>query len=101
MSYQTLVELLLADRSTVLLLDGGMATELESHGVELHDMLWSSYVLYTDPEKIKEVHLAYLEAGAQILTAASYQVGISAFLHVSCLLSSPESSGSSYLRRRS
>jgi homocysteine S-methyltransferase len=55
-------------------LDGGMASELEFFGAEIGGPLWSAHVLEDTPEKVTAVHRAYLEAGADILLTASYQV---------------------------
>jgi len=55
-------------------LDGGMASELEFLGASLDGPLWSAQVLEDAPEKIVAVHRAYLEAGAECLLTASYQV---------------------------
>jgi homocysteine S-methyltransferase len=55
-------------------LDGGMASELEYRGADIGGPLWSAHVLEREPEKIVEVHRAYLEAGAECLLTASYQV---------------------------
>lgn len=63
---------LLSSQSFVLL-DGAMATELEAHGCNLADSLWSAKVLLEAPEVIRQVHLDYFRAGAQIATTASYQ----------------------------
>jgi homocysteine S-methyltransferase len=59
---------------TVCILDGGMASELEFLGSNISGPLWSAHVLEEAPEKVIAVHRAYLEAGAQILLTASYQV---------------------------
>lgn len=56
-----------------IILDGGLATELERRGASLDDPLWSAKLLLDNPELIEEVHLDYLRAGAQVVTAASYQ----------------------------
>jgi homocysteine S-methyltransferase len=56
-----------------IVLDGGLATELERRGADLRDELWSARVLLEDPELIRRVHLDYFEAGAQVATSASYQ----------------------------
>jgi homocysteine S-methyltransferase len=56
-----------------VVLDGGLATELEAHGHDLADDRWSARLLEDDPEAIVAVHEAYLEAGAQVLITASYQ----------------------------
>lgn len=60
-------------------IDGGLATELEAHGADLKDQLWSAKYLFTSPDLIKKVHLDYLEAGANILITASYQGTIQGF----------------------
>jgi homocysteine S-methyltransferase len=63
----------------VVVLDGGMATELERRGHDLDDRLWSARILVTDPDAIEDVHLAYYRAGAQVATTASYQASIDGF----------------------
>jgi homocysteine S-methyltransferase len=55
-------------------LDGGMASELEFGGARIDGSLWSAQVLEDAPDKVLAVHQAYLEAGAEILLTASYQV---------------------------
>jgi homocysteine S-methyltransferase len=55
-------------------LDGGMASELEYRGARIDGPLWSAQVLEDAPERIIEVHRAYIEAGAQCIETASYQV---------------------------
>ncbi|MEM7351041.1 MAG: homocysteine S-methyltransferase [Acidobacteriota bacterium] len=60
-------------RQGVVLLDGGLATELEARGYDLADELWSARLLIENPAAIVEVHRDYLAAGADCLTAASYQ----------------------------
>ena len=62
-----------AARQGFVLLDGGLATELERAGHDLDDPLWSAKVLLEDPGAIEAVHLAYLEAGADCVTTATYQ----------------------------
>ncbi|TXG63688.1 hypothetical protein EZV62_010682 [Acer yangbiense] len=60
-------------------IDGGLATELESHGADLNDPLWSAKCLLSSPHLIHRVHLDYLEAGADIIITASYQATIQGF----------------------
>ena len=55
-------------------LDGGMASELEFLGADISGPLWSAHVVEDAPEMITAVHRAYLQAGADILLTASYQV---------------------------
>ncbi|CAM8905444.1 unnamed protein product [Rhodiola kirilowii] len=61
-------------------LDGGLATELERHGTDLNDTLWSAKCLLGSPHLIRRVHLDYLDAGANIIITASYQATIQGFL---------------------
>ena len=56
-----------------IVLDGGLATELESQGIRLTSDLWSAILLKTNPQAIVAAHRAYLEAGAKCLITASYQ----------------------------
>lgn len=57
-----------------MVLDGALATELENRGCDLLDPLWSGKVLIDSPRMIEDVAMSYLEAGAQCLITASYQV---------------------------
>jgi homocysteine S-methyltransferase len=56
-----------------IILDGGLATELEAQGAVLHQTLWSAGLLHSNPEAIVKAHRAYLEAGANCIISASYQ----------------------------
>lgn len=60
-------------------IDGGLATELERHGANLNDPLWSAKCLVTSPQLIRRVHLDYLEAGANIIISSSYQATLQGF----------------------
>jgi homocysteine S-methyltransferase len=64
---------------TVLLLDGGLATELEARGHDLSDDLWSARLLADSPDEIVAVHEAFYRAGADIATSASYQASFEGF----------------------
>jgi homocysteine S-methyltransferase len=64
----------------VLILDGGLATELERRGADLSDSLWSARLLLDDPALIRRVHLDYYWAGADCSTSASYQATIPGFI---------------------
>jgi homocysteine S-methyltransferase len=55
-------------------LDGGMASELEHRGARIDGPLWSAHVLEDAPEMVVAVHRAYVEAGADCIETASYQV---------------------------
>jgi homocysteine S-methyltransferase len=58
----------------VRVLDGGFASELEYLGAKIDGPLWSAHVLEDEQEKVVAVHRAYLEAGADCILTASYQV---------------------------
>ena len=62
-----------------VVLDGGLATELESQGHNLDSALWSARLLHDDPDAIVQAHVAYFAAGAQVVTTASYQASIGGF----------------------
>jgi homocysteine S-methyltransferase len=62
-----------------VVLDGGLATQLESQGHNLNSELWSARLLRDDPDAIVQAHLAFFAAGAQVATAASYQASIGGF----------------------
>jgi len=68
------------DPQGVVILDGGLATELEASGFDLKDELWSARVLIERPESIRSVHLDYLLAGADCVASASYQATIEGFV---------------------
>jgi homocysteine S-methyltransferase len=69
----------LALPSESVLLDGGLATELEARGHDLSDPLWSAKLLADAPQEIVAVHAAYFRAGAKIATTASYQASFEGF----------------------
>lgn len=70
----------LLERYPILVLDGAMATELERRGCNLRDPLWSARVLIEAPELIREVHLDYFIAGADVAITASYQATVEGFM---------------------
>lgn len=56
-----------------VLLDGGLASELERARHDLNDPLWSAKILLEDPAAIEAVHASYLRAGADCVITATYQ----------------------------
>ncbi|WP_017612951.1 homocysteine S-methyltransferase [Nocardiopsis salina] len=61
-----------------LVLDGGLATRLESHGCDLGDALWSARLLVEDPGVVRRAHRDFFEAGADVAIAAGYQASVPA-----------------------
>jgi len=59
-----------------LILDGGLATQLEDRGHDLNHPLWSARLVTANPDAIREVHRSYLEAGSDCLITASYQASV-------------------------
>src|ERR1035437_3208042 len=78
MQMKNIVDSLIQEKGFVIL-DGAMATELESRGADLNHTLWSAKLLTKDPELIKQVHYDYLIAGADVITTASYQASFEGF----------------------
>lgn len=66
-------------RERVVVLDGGLGTELEASGASVDSALWSARVLLDEPERVLEAHHAFFSAGARVAVTASYQVSASAF----------------------
>jgi len=62
-----------------LLLDGGLATEIEAQGISIDSDLWSAELLRSNPGAIVDAHRAYLEAGAECIITASYQASRKSF----------------------
>lgn len=63
----------------VMILDGALATELEQHGCDLDDPLWSARVLLENPDVIVQVHADYFRAGADCAITSSYQATVGGF----------------------
>jgi homocysteine S-methyltransferase len=63
-----------------VVLDGALATELERHGADLDDPLWSANCLIEAPKRIARVHRDYLEAGADVISSATYQTSEAGFM---------------------
>ena len=74
------------DRSNLLrsvrVIDGGLASELEYHGAHLSGPLWSAHVLEDEPETLRMVHRAYIEAGAECIATCSYQVSRTGYAEI-------------------
>lgn len=55
------------------LLDGAMGTELERRGARMDAPLWSAHALVEAPALIREIHLEYLRAGAQVISTNTFR----------------------------
>lgn len=52
-----------------------MGTELERHGIDTDLPIWSARALLDAPGIVEQIHLAYIGAGADIITANSFRTG--------------------------
>jgi homocysteine S-methyltransferase len=66
-------------RTPLLILDGGLATELERRGYDISGALWSAHVLLETPDAIEQLHYDYFAAGADCVITASYQASYEGF----------------------
>lgn len=67
-----------ADRTVIL--DGGLGTELERRGHRNLGRLWSSALVTTNPDALREVHRDFLLAGADVIATATYQASVPTLL---------------------
>lgn len=63
----------------VIVLDGGLATQLEAQGCDLSGALWSARLLADEPEQIYAAHRTFFAAGAQVAITAGYQASFAGF----------------------
>ena len=58
--------------SKITILDGGFGRELQKRGVCIDAPLWSANAFYTNSELIEEVHRAFIDSGADIISTNTY-----------------------------
>jgi len=58
----------------ITLLDGGMGRELRFRGVTISEIIWSASALLTAPAVVHDIHVDYINAGAEIITTNTYGV---------------------------
>jgi len=58
--------------SSIVLLDGGMGQELMARSAQPASALWSAKVMMDEPHIVEQVHRAYIDAGAKVLTLNTY-----------------------------
>ena len=58
---------------TPFLLDGATGSELDRLGVDVGMPLWSANAILEAPEILRQVHIAYLEAGAQAISTNTFR----------------------------
>jgi homocysteine S-methyltransferase len=57
-------------------IDGALATHLESLGQDISGALWSAETLLKEPMLIAETHMDYYRSGANVAITASYQASV-------------------------
>lgn len=62
-----------------LVIDGGLSTQLEAQGVDFNSPLWTAQALLDNPKTIERAHRAFVEAGADVIITASYQISRAGF----------------------
>jgi homocysteine S-methyltransferase len=63
----------------VIILDGGLSNALEDRGHDVSGALWTARLLLDAPDEIAAVHRTYFQAGADVVTTASYQASVAGF----------------------
>ena len=56
-----------------VILDGAMGTELQRRGIETGLPLWSANALLSSPETVRQIHVDYVRAGADIITSNTFR----------------------------
>jgi len=58
--------------SEITILDGGMGQELMRRSGANPTRLWSAQVMFDMPDLVRDVHIDFIRAGAQVVTLNSY-----------------------------
>ena len=72
----------LFEQKQPLVLDGGLSNVLLSMGADLKTSFWCAELLVSDRDMIRQAHLHYLEAGADIITSCTYQASMQGFANL-------------------
>ena len=70
MSYQDLKQRL--DAGEIIVLDGGTGTELQRRGAQMNPSAWCGPASLNNSELLTQVHLDYINAGADVITANTF-----------------------------
>lgn len=62
----------------LVVLDGGMGTEIQARGVPMDGEAWSAIANITHPEIVRAIHEDYIRAGAEVVIANSFPAGLGA-----------------------
>ena len=56
----------------IILLDGGISTEIQKRGVDMDSDVWSGVAHRKNPDIVFQVHKDYIRAGARVITANTF-----------------------------
>lgn len=56
----------------IMILDGGFGRELQKRGISIAEPLWSARPLLEDIEAVYKLHLDYINAGSDVITANTF-----------------------------
>ena len=56
----------------VLVIDGGMGTELQRRGVPMDEVVWSGAAVLSNPDVVRTVHEDYIRAGADVIITNTF-----------------------------
>jgi S-methylmethionine-dependent homocysteine/selenocysteine methylase len=56
----------------VVIIDGGMGTQLQAEGLPMDKLAWSARANLERPDVVQRVHEAYIRAGAQVIIANTF-----------------------------
>ena len=59
-------------RGDTIVLDGAIGSEIDRLGGKMHPVAWCGVANVTHPDIVRQVHEAYLEAGADVITANTF-----------------------------
>ena len=72
------------ENNELILLDGGISTEIQQRGVSMDSEAWSALAARTHPDVVQAVHEDYIRAGAQIITANTYSTARHVLESIGC-----------------
>jgi S-methylmethionine-dependent homocysteine/selenocysteine methylase len=63
---------------SLIVLDGGMGTEIQARGVPMDSEAWSAIANITDADIVRVIHEDYIRAGAEVVIANTFPAGVGA-----------------------
>jgi S-methylmethionine-dependent homocysteine/selenocysteine methylase len=79
---ETLTERL--NRGDVIVLDGGIGSELEARGIPMNYVAWCGLANLEHQDIVESVHEDYIAAGADVITANTFAIGRKSFEAAGC-----------------